>query len=274
MKREVDAIASDIKSTFMRNYGAGLDDKVKLGLFQAAIESLRGTQAASPKAKREFVSLILDFMLSPGSISSWVFSGGQDRHDYVLNMPDNTTVIIEAKGCLDGNNTNIFQRPPQAEEFYIWSLCQNVGSDPRHNVWSGIHTRLGAELIHRKEKIDGLIVWDMLCGTVGRPCPKCIGHPEKLISLPGKSVPSPCLYIFPRTIPDPRNNSKPDVARMADLKFFQALAALFGCDKADINEVSIQVRMEDANLQRKTTVRRDGEVVSESNWATLRRANK
>jgi len=42
----------------------------------------------------------------------------------------------------------------------------------RVNVGSGVHTRLGAEVISRGQRVDGLIVWDMLCGTAARPCPK------------------------------------------------------------------------------------------------------
>ena len=77
------------------------------------------------------------------------------------------TAAIELKGCLDGNNTNIFERPPHAHEFIIWSVCTNPGADPRHNAWSGIHTRLSAEIISRHQLVDGIVIWDMVCGTIG-----------------------------------------------------------------------------------------------------------
>jgi hypothetical protein len=31
---------------------------------------------------------------------------------------------------------------------------------------------------NRKEKVDGLIIWDMVCGTVGRPYPKIVVNLE------------------------------------------------------------------------------------------------
>jgi hypothetical protein len=122
--------------------------------------------------KREFMRSILEHLQVGGHISRWTASGNADRHDYEVVMKDQTVVAIESKGCLDGNNTNIFVRPPNADEFYIWSLCQNAGADPRHNAWSGIHTRLSAEIMARGQRVDGLIIWDMICGTIGRPCPK------------------------------------------------------------------------------------------------------
>ena len=36
---------------------------------------------------------------------------------------------------MDENNTNIFERPPHAHEFIIWSVCTNPGADPQHNAW-------------------------------------------------------------------------------------------------------------------------------------------
>ena len=35
--------------------------------------------------------------------------------------------VVELKGCLDGNNTTIFERPANAQEFIIWSVCTNPG---------------------------------------------------------------------------------------------------------------------------------------------------
>src|SRR5580658_3838329 len=83
------------------------------------------------------------------------------------------------KGCLDGNNTTIYERPPHAQEFIIWSLCSNRGADPRHNAWSGIHTRLSADIIERAQQVDGVIIWDWVCGTIGRPCPKLRADPTR-----------------------------------------------------------------------------------------------
>ncbi len=43
--------------------------------------------------------------------------------------------IDDALDTIDSvNNTNIFTRPPNADEFVIWSLCQNPGSNMSHNI--------------------------------------------------------------------------------------------------------------------------------------------
>ena len=77
------------------------------------------------------------------------------------------TAIIDVR-CLDGDNTKLFERPNSADEFVIWSLCTNVGADPRRNAGSGVHTRISAEIIARNQRVDGLVIWDMMCGTIGR----------------------------------------------------------------------------------------------------------
>lgn len=107
------------------------------GLFKSAIERLRGQQAASLKKKQGFIDAVLSFMQNAGLISKWEFVGSRERHDYEVFFKGGRLCCIEAKGCLDGNNTNIFKRPGNADEFVIWSLCQNPGADPRHNAWSG-----------------------------------------------------------------------------------------------------------------------------------------
>jgi hypothetical protein len=243
------------------------------GLFQSAIERLRGQQAASMAIKREFVRGILDHLQAGGHISRWTSSGSADRHDYEVVLPDQTVVAIEAKGCLDGNNTNIFVRPPNADEFYIWSLCQNPGADPRHNAWSGIHTRLSAEIMARGERVDGLIIWDMLCGTVGRACPK-VADAGRLTAVGARQVPPPCLYLFPRSIPDPRNNPAPRCWRLEDLKFLRALHGVFHGDSGDVTEVRIEADMEGADVRRRTRLVRDSVEVVVSDATPIQRAGR
>ena len=161
------------------DHGLSEDEFWEAGIFRSAIEKIRGTQAATTEHKQRFVSQVLDFLLHQGRIVEWRFSGAGERHDYEVLMPEGRLCVIETKGCLDGNNTNIFERPSNADEFIIWSLCQNPGSDPVHNAWSGIHTRLSAEIIHKRQRIDGVIIWDMLCNTAGRPCPKVQQDPTE-----------------------------------------------------------------------------------------------
>ncbi len=102
--------------------GLGEADIYDAGLFRGAIERVRGQFSASMYEKRDFAKLVLNFMQDQGAISSWNSAGGQNRFDYEVRMPDGRIAVVELKGCLDGNNTNIFERPPHAQEFYIWSL--------------------------------------------------------------------------------------------------------------------------------------------------------
>lgn len=241
------------------------------GIFRSAIESIRGTQAASMEEKRHFVSLVLDVLKAQKKIKKWHFAGSSERHDYEIIDAKNKVIAIETKGCLDGNNTNIFERPANAEEFYIWSLCQNPGSDPKHNAWSGIHTRLTAEIIHRKNRVDGLIIWDMLCGTKGRPCPK-LKRKQEFTLLEDSKVPPPCIYLFPKTIPDPRNNPKPPVWKLSELNFAKSLATCFQADKSDIMEVQIESRINKNSVERKTSLSQAGNLVTSSDWTEIKRA--
>jgi hypothetical protein len=179
---------------------------------------------------------------------------------------------VEAKGCLDGANTNIFIRPPNAQEFVIWSLCQNAGADPRHNVWSGIHTRLSAEIIHEKKQVDGLVVWDMLCGTIGRPCPKVQGQPQRITAVGPYNVPPPCIYVFPRSIPDPRNNPRPQVWRLPQLGFLRALHNAFGGTVSEVTEVHIEASMKGADVTRATKLVRAGVTVFASEQTPIKRS--
>jgi len=255
------------------SHGLNKEDFDASGIFQASIERLRGIQAASTATKRNFIIEILNHLKLAGKIKSFNFTGQSDRHDYQVIMPDDRLVIFEAKGCLDGNNTNIFQRPPNADEFFIWSLCQNPGADPKHNAWSGIHTRLGVTVMADKQRVDGLVIWDMICGTAGRPCPKLIADPKRATELEGgRLVPPPCIYLFPRTIPDPRNNPNPHVWDLKSLSFLNVLADVFHCNAGDITAVHIEAQMSGADVQRKTTLKRNGIAVAESGWTDLKRA--
>ncbi|MGV0033434.1 MAG: hypothetical protein ACNYPE_00200 [Candidatus Azotimanducaceae bacterium WSBS_2022_MAG_OTU7] len=83
------------------------------------------------REKREFVSQILNYMQDQGFIAEWESAGEANRHDYAVQLNSGRTAIIELKGCLDGNNTNIFERPPHAHEFIIWSVCTNPGAGIR-----------------------------------------------------------------------------------------------------------------------------------------------
>jgi hypothetical protein len=245
----------------------------KSGIFGAAVERLRGIQAATLSQKREFMESIFGHLRRAGAISDWKFTGTGQRHDYEVSFQDGFVSVVETKGCLDGNNTNIFERPPGADEFVIWSLCQNAGADPRKNAWSGIHTRLGAEVIYRRQKVDGLVIWDMVCGTAGRPCPKLAADPNRATQLRcGLTVPPPCLYLFPRSVPDPRDNKKPRCLKLKEVRLLKALFDTFKADLEDVVEVHIEAGIRRATILRKTTFVRNGKEIVTTNWAALKRA--
>ncbi len=276
VKETIRVYAEELKEKAHSIGSHGLPEKEfnDSGLFRSAIERLRGVQAASMKEKKDFMEGILNFMKSNNHIAEWEFSGSGERHDYQIVMPDGGISIVETKGCLDGNNTNIFERPANADEFIIWSLCQNPGSDPRRNAWSGIHSRLGAEIIHRKQKVDGLVIWDMICGTPGRRCPKIKHDADRETIVLARAYPPPCIYLFPRSIPDPKNNPEPPVWRIGEVRLLKALLDAFKGDGGDIIEVHIEARMDGADIQRKTTFLCQGDQLAESNWATIKRASR
>ncbi|MFH1913674.1 MAG: hypothetical protein ABIK45_05310 [Pseudomonadota bacterium] len=241
------------------------------GLFRSAVERIRGTQAATMKGKKAFIDWALCQLLGAGLIKGHSFTGQGDRHDYYVELPDGKKSICEAKGCLDGNNTTIWERPANADEFFIWSLCQNPGSNLSHGVWSGVHTRLGGKIIAEKQKVEALVVWDMLCGTDERACPKIAEG--RGVEIEGRVIPPPCIYLFPRTVPDPRNNPKPPVGKIGDAALADALLRHFGGDPdKDVTEVHIECEMHGAEVYRKTSLVRMGEVMKTSRWTQLKRA--
>ena len=176
-------------------HGLGEKEFYNSGLFRGAVERIRGQFSASMSEKREFVRAVLNFMEDQGFIDGWKSAGEANRHDYSVTLPDGRTAVIELKGCMDGNNTIIFERPPHAQEFIIWSVCTNPGADPRHNAWSGIHTRLSADIIEREQQVNGVIIWDMVCGTAGRPCPKIQADPDRITPVAQYELPPPYIYV-------------------------------------------------------------------------------
>jgi hypothetical protein len=204
LRAQIERFAEVLKPEAHRLGDHGLDERdfYNSGLFRGAVERVRGQFSATMRAKREFVQHVLNHMEDEGFIAGWDLTEDSSRNDYAVRLPSGRRAVIDLKGCLDGNNTNIFERPADADEFVIWSICTNLGADPRRNAWSGIHTRLSAEVISRNQRVDGLIVWDMVCGTIGRPCPKVAGEDgSRLTDIGPFRVPPACIYLFPSTVP-------------------------------------------------------------------------
>ncbi|WP_197343443.1 hypothetical protein [Ralstonia pseudosolanacearum] len=274
LRKLIEKYSEDLKTEAHKIGDHGLSEVefYNSGVFRGAIERVRGQFSASMREKREFVQHILNHMQDNGFITDWESAGEANRHDYVVRLPSGRTAAIELKGCLDGNNTNIFERPPQAEEFVIWSVCTNPGADPRHNAWSGIHTRLSAEIIFREQRVDGVILWDMVCGTIGRPCPKIKADPTRLTTAGPFAVPPPCIYVLPATIPSPRNNPHPKAQRLEDVQLLKAFHDCFKGRDEEVNFVDFEVGYQGTDTVRKTRVTRNGEIQRESEATAIRRA--
>ena len=254
------------------DHGLSEEEFYNSGVFRGAIERVRGQFSATMRDKREFSRNVLNYMQDRRFIREWESSGEDNRHDYTVKLPGNRVAVIELKGCLDGNNTNIFERPPHAQEFIIWSICTNPGADPRHNAWSGIHTRLSAEIISRQQRVDGVIIWDMVCGTVGRPCPKVLDARRRLTSVAHYELPPPCIYVMPATIASPRNNPHPVAQTLDDVRILRAFHRCFGGRNEEVNYVDFDVEHRGADTVRRTRVRRAGGIVHESELTAIRRA--
>lgn len=273
LRRLIEAYAETLKVGAHRLGTHGLEENefYNSGLFRGTIERIRGQFSATMREKREFVQHILNFMQDRNFIANWEPAGDANRYDYAVTLISGKVSIIELKGCLDGNNTNIFERPPQAQEFIIWSVCTNPGADPRRNAWSGIHTRLSAEIISRSQLVDGVIVWDMACGTIGRPCPKIDSGRTRLTEVGPYLLPPPCIYVFPATIPSPRNNPAPIAQSLENVELLQAFHTCFQSNKDEVNYVDFEVAYQGADIVRRTLIRRAGAVQLSSKATPIRR---
>ena len=273
LRQQIREVAETLKTEAhtLGNHGLSEAEFYGSGVFRGAIERVRGQFSATMRGKREFVQHVLNHMQDGGFINDWESSGEANRHDYTISLNSGRTAVIELKGCLDGNNTNIFERPPNADEFVIWSICTNSGADPRHNAWSGIHTRLSAEIITREQRVDGIVIWDMMCGN-GRTCPKLQADASRVTIAGPHSLPPPCLYVLPSTIPSPRNNPSPQPQRLSDVQILQAFNDCFGCAPEEINYVSFDVAHRGADTVRTTRVVRDGGIQRESDPTAIQHA--
>jgi hypothetical protein len=253
-------------------HGLNEQEFYDLGVFRGAIERVRGQFSAAMVEKRDFVRHVLNFMEDGKFIKGWNSSGAENRHDYVVTLNSGRFAVIELKGCLDGNNTNIFERPANAHEFIIWSVCTNTGGNPRRNAWSGLHTRLSAEIISKSLRVDGMIIWDWLCGTVGRKCPKLVADSSRITEVSHFRLPPPCIYLMPATTPSTRNNPNPPAQELQNVEILNAFYSAFKVNADELNYVTFEVAHDDAETVRTTTVKRNGEVQIKSKPTAIRRS--
>ena len=103
------AEALKVEAHQIGNHGLSDSEFYDSGLFRGAIERVRGQFSATMREKRDFVSRVLNHMQDEGYIREWASAGEANRHDYSATLNSGRMAIIELKGCLDGNNTNIFE---------------------------------------------------------------------------------------------------------------------------------------------------------------------
>lgn len=271
LRDQIERFAETLKTEAHKLGDHGLDERefYNSGLFRGAVERVRGQFSATMRGKREFVQHALNHMEDGGFIAGWDPTSDANRNDYVVRLHSGRTAIIDLKGCLDGNNTNIFERPTTADEFVIWSICSNPGANPRRNAWSGIHTRLSAEMISRNQRVDGVVLWDMVCGTIGRPCPKLLDASRATDLGPFRTPPA-CIYLLPATIP---SLDEPHAVAQ-ELTQVELLAAFHTCFHGrddELHQVDFRVAQSGSELMRQTTVRRAGSVAQVSEMTAIRR---
>ncbi|NTE56079.1 hypothetical protein G6M78_13460 [Agrobacterium tumefaciens] len=273
LRDQIERFAETLKTQAHTLGAHGFDEKdfYNSGLFRGAIERIRGQYSATMRPKREFVQHVLNHLEDQKHISGWDKTDAENRNDYWVRLKSGKNACIGLTGGLDGNNATIFERPADADEFVIWSVMTNPGSDPRRNAWSGIHTRLSAEMISTGKRVDGVIVWDMVCGTTGRPCPKIVGDvKDRLTDVGPYRVPPTCIYVFPEILPSLANKRARPQA-LSDVELLQAFHTGFKGRDDEVNYVTFDVEDRNGEVWRKTTIARGGMVQRESEMMAIRR---
>lgn len=273
LRNQIEKFAEVLKTQAHLLGDHGLEEKefYNSGLFRGAIERIRGQYSATMRPKREFVQHVLNHMEDANLIKGWDLSEAAERSDYWVWLPEGRNAVIALTGGMDGNNVTLFERPDSADEFIIWSIMTNAAGDPRRNAWSGIHTRLSAEMIARDQQVDGVIIWDMVCATLGRPCPKIIGKVESRLTDVGPfRVPPPCIYMFPAIVPGGAV-TKAVAQQVYDVTLLQAFHTCFRGQERELNFVDFEIQLTDSETWRKTTVTRAGIVQIESEMTPIRR---
>ena len=115
------------------------------------------------------------------------------------------------------------------------------------------------------------MIWDWVCGTIARPCPKLAGGEDRTTTVASYVLPPPCIYVFPGTIASTRNNPAPVAQSLDDAQFLKALQECFRCREDEVNFVDFEVQHVGSETERKTRVRRDGQTVQESKFTAIRR---
>ena len=212
-----------------------------------AIEQMRGRSSASNKERRDFLTLILDHLVSSQAIDRYTMPDYGRDTVYRLSIPDIGDVAVVQKGCPDGKHGSVaWSVPDWAVETYLWWLCPSLKKDPGWHVSAGVK-RLRAEFFSpRPDALDGVIFHDRTCGTDQRPCPKM----RHAVRIGDVDVPPPCIWALPKRTNGPDYNW--DGSRA--LRFPAILLAAFGLESSHIPLFTGYVGFKESPHSSRTTI--------------------
>ena len=212
-----------------------------------AIEQMRGRSSASNKERRDFLTLMLDHLVSSRAIDRYTTPDYGRDTVYRLSIADVGDVAVVQKGCPDGKHSSVaWSVPDWAVETYLWWLCPSLKEHPGWHVSAGVK-RLRAEFFSpRPDALDGVIFHDRTCGTDQRPCPKM----RHAVRIGNVDVPPPCIWALPKRTSGPDYNW--DGSRA--LRFPAILLAAFGLESSHIPLFTGYVGFKESAHSSRTTI--------------------
>jgi len=230
-------------------------------VFRSAVESIRGTYAATIGNTREAViKAALETMQQSGLIKD-SRKQPRTRYDQQVLLSDNPRILaaLEVKGG-EGNSIQVSERPLWAQEFILWChLDGSIGHSPGRGAFK-VLSRIAADIVTRGKLVDAALTRDSLCGTSTRPCPKYFGTvPPTPLGV------APDVFLFPQRRPTLEEPEPPLHDESTLLLPFRILE-VYGVAEADrMNHVwNVHIRVfEDprGRLQRKMDVVHMGRVI-------------
>jgi len=224
--RRVIELVSGLSSDHKYLASQGLTaDEYRLAL-PSAIETLRGSLAASNSARRKFLTSIFQAMTDRALIAGFEMPQYGDDTVYRLTIEQFGDVAIIQKGCPDGAHSSVrWSVPAWARESYLWWLCPSLAHEPGEHIVSGINRLRQRFFSETPGVLDRIIFHNELCGTAQRPCPKN----DRALLLDDVSIPPPCIYVMPDRSADKAEWNWDGRLRR---RFPEVLLRLFGIDDA------------------------------------------
>jgi hypothetical protein len=172
----------------------GLTAKEYSDALPMAIEAVRGRSSASNADRRRFITSVFESMREQGLIAGLVCPQYGADTVYRLTIAHFGDVAVIQKGCPDGaHSSRTWSTPDWAKETYLWWMCDSLKYHPGAHVAKGVNRLQARFFDSTPDRLDGVIFHNQLCGSIQRPCKKS-GHS---VTIQGKLVPPPCVYIMP-----------------------------------------------------------------------------